>query len=604
MKSMRHAVYLAAASALAIAAPASAQRVDRIVAFGDSYVDDGNAFQLAGITPPAAYPNGRFSNGTNFVDTMGQILNVPIQNFGIGGAQAGNGNVNPGLPGFATEWQSFLAGGGPAAFPRTDGRFAPNDLLVVSIGGNDARAYRIGGGTVAGAPAAAAVSVTQATTGLNALVGAGARNITFLAGDVGRLPEAIGQPSAPAGTAFSGAFNQGIRTTLAGYANQGVIVNYLDLNLVGDRVQANLAAFGLQSAGASTSADVAAGRADNFLFYADNVHLSSAGFAIVGRYAVRQLEAPLHLQAQADIGLLTATSFGNTLSGRLDLSNSRFGAGSERGFNLFASGNTSSLGRDAAPASLGYDMNTFGGTLGAEYDTGAGAVFGAAVNYTRGEADMDTATGRAKTKAWQVGLYGGWASGGLFIQGQASYGWLDYEIDRDAVIDSIAADPGGTAITAGAQAGYLFGVGGMRVGPVVGLRYAKAEIDAYTETGDPALTLDVGDQELQSLIGSAGIEARGELDVGGLAVRPYAAATLEREFDGDGRTVLYALTAAPEIVNRWVIPERSDDIYGRIAAGVNLSLGDAASLQLQGSTSIAQDEGNDLYGFLALRLSL
>jgi outer membrane lipase/esterase len=46
---------------------------------------------------------------------MAQILNVPVDNFAIGGAFTGNGNINgPGIPGFVTEYQSFLAGGGPA----------------------------------------------------------------------------------------------------------------------------------------------------------------------------------------------------------------------------------------------------------------------------------------------------------------------------------------------------------------------------------------------------------------------------------------------------------------------------------------------------------
>ena len=158
--------------ALAAATPASAQRVDRIVAFGDSYADDGNLFQLLGIPRPAVYPNGRFSDGTNFVDTMSQLLGVPVDNFAIGGAFTGNGNINgPGIPGFVTEYQSFLAGGGPAAFPRVSGTFGPNDLLVISIGGNDARAYErsLGlnpsaaqiSGLIAGAPAQAAIRVDR-----------------------------------------------------------------------------------------------------------------------------------------------------------------------------------------------------------------------------------------------------------------------------------------------------------------------------------------------------------------------------------------------------------------------------------------------------------
>ena len=97
------AMLLAGAS---IAAPAQAQRVDRIIAFGDSYADDGNFFELTGIPRPAAYPNGRFSNGTNFVDTMSLLLGRPVDNFAIGGAYTGSGNINgiPGL-GFQLEYQ-------------------------------------------------------------------------------------------------------------------------------------------------------------------------------------------------------------------------------------------------------------------------------------------------------------------------------------------------------------------------------------------------------------------------------------------------------------------------------------------------------------------
>lgn len=598
------ALLLAAAGLTAMAAPAEAQRVNRIVAFGDSYADDGNFFELTGIPIPASYPRGRFSNGTNFVDTMGQRLNVPIQNFAIGGAFTGTGNIN-GIPnlGFVTEYQSFLAGGGPAAFPRTTGRFEASDLLVISIGGNDARAYRLGGGTVAGAAAAAAPKVVEATTGLNALVNAGARNITFLAGDVGRLPEAVGQPSAAAGSAFSTSFNQGMQTTLATYANQGVIVNYLDLNRIGDRVQANPAAFGLQSAGAVSAAGAAAGNSDLFLFYADNVHLTSAGFAIVGQYAVRQLEAPLQLAAATDVGLLAANSFASTLEGRIDLSDARFGSGTGGRLRVFAGAETARRDRPEGMMNFRYDIDSFGVSGGLEYDSGSGLVVGAAGNYTRGEADVQGGLGRSRVRAWQGGLYAGWANSGFFLQGQATFGSLSYRIDRQGVIDSMTGAPDGNVFTAGGRAGYLFDVGGLDIGPVIGLRYADVDVDAYTEQGDLALTLNVSEQGDSSLTGHAGVEARGTLDMGGLSVRPYLSAVIEQEFSSDARTIRYALTTAPGIVNQWTLPGRSEDMYGRITAGANFTITDAISLQVRATTSLGQDDGNEASGFAALRVA-
>jgi uncharacterized protein YhjY with autotransporter beta-barrel domain/phospholipase/lecithinase/hemolysin len=603
-------------AALAAATPASAQRVTRIVAFGDSYADDGNLFELLGIPRPAVYANGRFSNGTNFVDTMSLLLSAPVDNFAIGGAFTGNGNINgPGIPGFVTEYQSFLAGGGPAAFPRVSGTFGPTDLVVVSIGGNDARAYErsLGlnpsaaqiSGLIAGVPAQASQRVTEAAAGLNALVGAGARNITFLAGDVGRLPEVAGLPVAAVGSAYASAFNSGMQAPLASLANQGVIVNYLDLNLIGDRVQQNLAAFGLQSAGACPIACVTTNPEllDRYLFYVDQVHLTSAGFAIVGRYAVRQLEAPLHLQAQGDVGLQVASAFGSTLLGRLDLSAARSGAASG-GLNLYLDVNSASVSRPDTLQSLSYELDSTGLTGGFDYDLGGGAIVGGAVNYTRGEGDMNTGSGRAKASGWQAGVYAGWAGNGPFVEGYAGIGWLDYRIVRAGVIDDIHGRTDGNAVAAGGRAGYLFNLGGARIGPVLGLRYARVEVDGFTETGDPVLTLNVQDQEADSLVGSAGIEARGTLSIGGAAVEPYVQAAVEREFAGDARTVRYALTAAPAIVNQWVLPDRADDIYGRVTAGANFDVVGALSLQVNASASIGQDLGNDVGGFVGLRLKM
>lgn len=292
--------FAAALTATSCAEAAPAQPIERIVAFGDSYADDGNIFELFGAAPSPLYPRGRFSNNSNFVDAMGEILRVPIANFALGGAVTGPGRNNR-PAGFDPQVRAFLAGGGPAYYPRVSGKFSPADLVVVSIGGNDARAYEKSFGrspsvsavksAIAGAPAAAARSVGNAAAALDKIVGAGARRIVFLGGDVGRLPEVKGSPIAPIGSAFSRSYNAGMKTWLEKAASSGIAVSYVDLDELADRVEANPARFGLISAGACPAACLAdPALADKYLFYVDKLHLTSAGFAIIGREAVAQLQ--------------------------------------------------------------------------------------------------------------------------------------------------------------------------------------------------------------------------------------------------------------------------------------------------------------------------
>ena len=616
-RSIARALFGATALAtFAMSAPAAAQRVERLVVFGDSYADDNNASSLILANPltPAAtrtqllqtYPTGRFSGGTNYIDTLSQLLNAPVENFAIGGARTGSATQSNGLPNFTFEVNTFLAGGAASPFQTVKPTFGPNDMLAVSIGGNDARAYA---GTLAGAPAAAAAAAASATTDLNRLVAAGARNISFLVGNTATLPETASLPSPATAAAlrnsFSTAFNAGIQSTLAGYASNGVIVNYLDLSVVGAQITANPARYGLTSAGACPVAQAVqcvsnADFANQYLFYVDALHLTSAGFAIVGQYVFRQTQAPLNIQASSEIGLDTARQFARTLSSRVDLSSPRDGEVAS-GISLFALGDgfTHRVGRSDTNDS--FKVQGGGGTVGAQFGSG-NLTAGIAANYTRPRADFLNQSAKVRGHSLQVGGFAGYALGPLFAQAHVGYGKDRHKIERTGVVDNLSARADGSHVLAGAKAGYLMPIGSVRAGPVVALDYARAKVDGYTESGDAALALNVGSQRYKSLTGNVSLEMRGDFAGGGVAFRPFISASLEKDLEGDGRLATYALVSAPSIVNRFNIAERDKGVYTRLSAGGSAAIAGTVSVNAFLSSTLGKNQGNETSGHAGISI--
>jgi len=596
-----------ALAAVALPAPAAAQRIDHIVAFGDSYADDGNLFEILGFNPaPQVYPTGRFSGGTNYVDTLSQLLNAPVDNFAIGGALADNPNTNGvGLPGFTTEYGAFLNGGG-SFFPTVDGTFDEHDLVTVSIGGNDARFYQQHNGTLDGAAAAGSASATSATAGLDALVGAGAQTISFLAGNTAILPEVANDAAAmEIRNTYSTTFNNQIQSVLAGYAADGVTVHYLDLTLVGQQIIANPAAYGLTSGGVCSPAPACiadSGYTNQFLFYVDNLHLTSAGFAIVARYIATQLQAPLTLEAPSETALETARQFGRTLNSRMDLGAPRDG-GLAQGLQLFVVGDTVSRDVEMDERTDAFDIDSVGGTAGVTYGFGNGIV-GLAGNYSRPRARFGTDGTRDEVDSYQVGAFAGYSIAYAFVQGHIGYGRDKHDIERTGVVENLRSSPDGDHWLAGAKAGYLLPVGIFRLGPVAALDYARAKVDGYTESGDPALNLNVDSVSAKALTASLGAELRGDFDNGGIQVRPFASAAVEMDLMGDSRSVHYAQTASPTIVNRWNFEDRSKDPYGRISGGGSAAILDRLTLDAVASTTLGRDQGDDVSAQIGLRLAL
>ena len=104
--------------------------------------------------------------------------------------------------------------------------------------------------------------------------------------------------------------------------------------------------------------------------------------------------------------------------------------------------------------------------------------------------------------------------------------------------------------------------GGLSAGPIVAADYARAKVDGYTETGDPALTLNVSSQSLKAFTGQQ--------------------------------------TSAPVIVNSWAVPGRKQT-YARLSGGANANLTGGLSVDAFVSTTLGRDQGQEVSGQLGLK---
>jgi len=298
---------------------------DRIVVFGDSLSDPGNAFLLTGrnvaapdygmsglslvtLIPDAPYAVGgnRFSNGPTWIEQLARPAGLAASvkpafiqsidgssNYAVGGSRARDGV--PGAVSLSQQVTNFLRDTGPHAPSRA--------LYVVEIGGNDVRDALSGDQTIIPA-ALSGVGQTIAR-----LYAAGAR--TFLVTrvpNVGRAPSILRLDAflhetqgTPAGALIAGAtaasqgYNAGLAQVLSGLQATlpGIDIVQFDLFVIIEAIVTNPRRFGLQNATDACIAPFTAlpsrcAQPDRFLFW-DGIHPTRAGHAIFAIEAVKVL---------------------------------------------------------------------------------------------------------------------------------------------------------------------------------------------------------------------------------------------------------------------------------------------------------------------------
>jgi phospholipase/lecithinase/hemolysin len=299
---------------------AAASEYPRVVAFGDSLSDPGNAFVLTmnvslppfQLIPDAPYARGgmHFSNGKTWVEQLADDLDVPrsagpalrgpvvFSNYAVGGARA----RPEGVFDLTTQVDLFL---------RDFSGAAPADALyVVYAGSND---VRDGLAALASDPSGATSSailqgaLAALRDNLLRLQAAGARHFLVPnAPDLSLVPAVRLQGAAVQGAAraLATSYNTSLTGLLNGLeAASGLPVTRLDIFALLDEVVAAPGKFGLSNVEQAcivpgTTVQPYCVRPDQYLFW-DGIHPTRMGHAIVAGRAMAALGIELHSLQQA-----------------------------------------------------------------------------------------------------------------------------------------------------------------------------------------------------------------------------------------------------------------------------------------------------------------
>lgn len=571
-----------------------------VYAFGDSLTDNGNIPKyIGGIDYPAPpYYKNHFSNGPVFVEYLPSLIGAgfaPHNDYGVGGAFAGDGNLDSGLfadlPGTAQEIAAAAAAGL---------RFAPDDTVILWAGSNNYFGVlgALTPGTTIGNPALQA-HITQISGAISSdaatLIGLGARRLVVL-----NIPDLGSTPGEAAvstlATQISQANNRELQPDLLALHGQtGANIYLINAQLGIEQILADPSAYGIKNTTQEcilVLACVNGGRAvqDTYLFW-DEVHPTTGIHDFLAEVIANQLTAGQTVGGQAQLMILQAADFAESLTQRLDSERDLSHAGP---FSVYLQSHYASGSRDDETGAAGFGYQTGGVFGGVDYRPLPGLTLGAAMGYGQPTANFNGGSGAVGFDAVQGALYASYASNGAYLDITGAYGsFASRSGERAGVLANQSLDfaANGHTWTGAANAGYIMHAGNLGWGPTGALTYSNALLNPYTETGDPLLTQSVGGQSVDSLTGRAGMQATLYYTLPGVSIRPHTGIFAEREFLDGNRALNTDFTSAGLPLANEIAGYTST--YGRIQAGLAADIGRQIAAVFDVEASFGRGDGED-----------
>ncbi len=206
------------------------------------------------------------------------------------------------------------------------------------------------------------------------------------------------------------------------------------------------------------------------------------------------------------------------------------GAGAESSWGAWTRGFGLLTSHDGATDANDYRYTQAGFLTGLDYKIADSLVVGLSGGLSQGKVDHDSIADETDIRSYYLGVYGGWADAGWYVDGQINYALHRNQSSRDVLLGAVTrkaeADFDSSDSSAYLEAGRSFALsGGWSVTPFVSAEVRRSHQEAYEERGAGAVGLQVDSATSHSGRGGIGTLVAYEMTAGdGSTYSPFVQA--------------------------------------------------------------------------------
>lgn len=258
-------------------------------------------------------------------------------------------------------------------------------------------------------------------------------------------------------------------------------------------------------------------------------------------------------------------------SGNALLADSRLG--------IFINGRANFGDQDTTAEEDGFDFDTLGITLGADYRFRNNLVIGGAVGYADSEVEFNFDGGDLQTEALTYSLYATYFTEKIYFDILAGSGSSDFDTRRVMVFEDGTSGGVNTVAlgtTDGDQSlvsmnlGYNFENKGWLIAPYISYDYLSTEVSAYNETEGQGWELAFDDQDVKSKVVTGGLRIAYNKAASFGVFIPHVRVAFQKELEDDVRAVTVRFVNDPTNTNFEFLTAVPDTDFFRVGAGFSM----------------------------------